>query len=177
MDDFRIDNFDAKVHQRATFDCGNPALNHFLRTLATQYERRLLGRTCVAVRLAEPRVVVGYHTLAAGTIAYKSLPSDVARKLPRHSIPAILLGRLAVDLSAQGKGLGTALLVDAAQRALEISGILGAFAMEVLADDERAAAYYARFGFRSLLDGPQHMYLPLTTAKDAIDRARSSRPS
>ncbi len=175
MDDFRIGRFDAKTHQRATFDCGKPALNDFLRLLVSQYEKRLLGRTYVAVRMAEPRVVVGYHTLAAGTIAYERLPHEVARKLPRHAAPAILLGRLAVDVTVQGEGLGTALIVDAAQRALEISGALGAFAIEVLADDDQAAAFYGKFGFHALSDSPRHMYLPLATVTGAIARVQSKQ--
>ncbi|MGO8746442.1 MAG: GNAT family N-acetyltransferase [Thermoguttaceae bacterium] len=158
MADIRIEPYQSARHQRAGFDCGKPALNEFLRTLVSQYERRRLGRTFVAVRPGEPDTVVGYYTLAAGSIAVQHLPREAAAKLPRHPAPAILLGRLAVDQRAQGQGLGRGLLVDALRRALELSASLEVFAVVVMAIDQGAAGFYAKYGFRQLLDAPLYMY-------------------
>ena len=76
----------ARDHDRGDFSCGRPALDVFIRTQAGQYEKRQLSRTYVAVRAGEKRVL-GYYTLAAGTVARDVLPADDARKLPRHPGP------------------------------------------------------------------------------------------
>jgi GNAT superfamily N-acetyltransferase len=163
--DWIIEPF-GKSHDRSAFTCGKPALDEFLRTRVSQYEKRRLGKTFVAVLQGEQRVR-GYYTLAAGAVAFEHLPTVASTKLPKHPIPVILLARLAVDLSAQGQGLGEKLLLDALQRALDLSDNLGAHAVEVDALDDSAIAFYVKYGFSPLLDNPRHLYLPLAT----IDRA------
>ena len=133
----------------------------------SQYEKRRLGRTSVAVRVSNANQVVGYYTLAASAVSFDNLPPDSARKLPRHPTPTILLARLAVDRRAQGEGLGRALLRDALRQALGISRTLGVFAVEVFAIDEQAVRFYEKFGFRPLLDDDRHMYLPMRTIEEA----------
>lgn len=83
----------------------------------------------------------------------------------------ILLARLAVDRVAQGQGLGAALLMDALRRALELSRSVGVFAVEVLAIDDEAAQFYAKYGFTPLLDDPRHMYLPIRAVEQAVSAA------
>jgi GNAT superfamily N-acetyltransferase len=156
------------MHDRSAFDCGKPPLNEFLQTKVTQYERRHLGRTFVALRETVPHLVSGYYTLAASAIALPDLPSEISAKLPRHPVPVILLARLAVDRGAQGKGLGRVLLVDALRRATELSASLGVFAVEVLAIDEEANGFYKRFGFESLLDRSLHLYMPMRAILEAF---------
>jgi GNAT superfamily N-acetyltransferase len=168
MAEIRIEPFQKGKHQRAGFDCGKSSLNEFLRTLVTQYERRRLGRTFVAVRASEPDSIVGFYTLAAGSVAFQHLPQEAARTLPRHPVPVVLLGRLAVDRRTQGQGLGRTLLVDALQRTFGLSTSLGVFAVVVLAIDEEAARFYARFGFTPLLDNPLHLYLPMGVVEEAF---------
>lgn len=163
-----IEPFDKAKHHRTAFCCGNPALDDFIRTLVAQYEKRRLGKTFVAVRPEEGRTVVGYYTLAAGAVAFANVPEDIAQRLPKHPVPVILLTRLAVDQSCQGQGLGVALLTDALRRSLELSKSLGVFAVEVLAIDEQARAFYAKYGFTALSDDPRHMYLPIRTIEEAI---------
>ncbi len=97
MAEISIEPFDRAKHQRASFRCGKPALDEFIRTLVTQYEKRRLGKTFVAVQTDDLATVVGYYTLASGAVACANLPPNVARKLPQHPIPVILLARLAVD--------------------------------------------------------------------------------
>jgi GNAT superfamily N-acetyltransferase len=171
----RIEPFDKAKHRRTGFHCGNPALDEFVRTLVTQYEKRRLGKTFVAVRAEETHGVVGYYTLAAGAVAFAHVPEDVARRLPKHPVPVILLARLAVGQSAQGQGLGATLLADALRRSLELSKSLGVFAVEVLAIDEQAAAFYSRYGFTPLLDNPRHMYLPIGTIEAAVSPSGQGR--
>jgi GNAT superfamily N-acetyltransferase len=161
MADWRIERLD-RSHARGEFCCGKAPLDDFLRSLVSQYEKRNLGRTYVAVKEAEKRVY-GYYTLASGAVSFANLPAKTARKLPRHPVPVVLLGRLAVDRDAQGQGLGAELLMDALRRCLELSGSLGIHAVEVLAIDDAAKGFYQKYGFVSLLDDARHLYLPIKT--------------
>jgi GNAT superfamily N-acetyltransferase len=157
----------AAAHGRGSFSCGQPSLDDFIRTKAGQYERKNVGRTFVAVGPGDPRVL-GYYTLALGAVEFAHLPAATAKKLPKHPVPVVLLGRLAVDRTEQGKGLGETLLFDALDRCLGIAEQAGAFAVEVMAIDDAAAAFYQRYGFRPLLDQPRHMFLPLATVRQGL---------
>src|SRR5438105_5045803 len=150
------------AHDRKDFSCGKPPLDQFLRTLVTQYEKRRLGRTTVATEAGQARVA-GYYTLAAGSIALDCLPIAERKKLPKHPVPTIHLGRLAVDVAFRGRGLGVTLLLHALRAALQLSEKLGAFAVEVWAIDDAARAFYAKYGFIALQDEAFHLYLPLKT--------------
>src|SRR5947199_9952309 len=101
MDDYVIEALDASKHERTEFSSGKAPLDEFLRTLVSQYEKRKLGTTFVAVRSGQGRVL-GYYTLAAGAIAFAKLPKPAAKKLPKHPVPPIRLVPPAVDRSAQG---------------------------------------------------------------------------
>lgn len=169
MDDIQVEPFDRDRHQRGAFCCGEPLLDEFLRTLVTQYDKRRLGKTFVAVRPGQ-MAVLGYYTLASSALAFAHLPSTAAKRLPKHPLPVVLLGRLAVDESLQGIGLGAALLMDALRRSLDLSKSLGVFAVEVVAIDDRAAAFYAKYGFMPLLDNPRHMYLPMATIEGVVTK-------
>ncbi|HEY1376534.1 MAG TPA: GNAT family N-acetyltransferase [Gemmataceae bacterium] len=166
MADWDIEHL-GDAHDRAAFDCGQPSLDDFIRTKAGQYERKNVGRTYVAVRRGTTRVV-GYYTLALGAVELAHVPPAAAKKLPKHPVPVILLGRLAVDRSEQGKGLGEHLLFDALARSLAIAEQAGAFAVEVLAIDDVAKAFYQRYGFRPLLDQPRHLFLPMATVRQGM---------
>ncbi len=87
MDEWLIEPLDSS-HQRGEFSCGKGPLDNFLRALVSQYEKRKLGRTYVAVRLREKRVY-GYYTLASGTVAFQNLPAVAAKKLPKHPVPVM----------------------------------------------------------------------------------------
>lgn len=150
------------THERGEFSCGNPPLDDFLRLRVSQYEKRRLGRTYVAVFPGETNVA-GYYTLSAGAIPFANLPSDAAKRLPKHPVPVILLARLAVDQKARGQGLGKALLQDALRHCLEISEQLGLYAVEVLAIDAEAKGFYSKYGFVPLADNDLHLFLPIKT--------------
>lgn len=153
-----------RSRELAGFACGTPPLDEFIRRFVGQYEKRDLGRTYVAVRPGDHRVV-GYYILASSGIRFQALPQEAARKLPRHPVPTILIARLAVDENAQGRGLGADLLIDALARCLSLADPLGVHAVEVDAIDARAAGFYAKHGFVALFDDEQHLYLPIATIR------------
>jgi len=164
MDDLRIERFDREKHQRDEFRSGKPSLDDFLHARVSQYEKRKLGKTYVAVCTGATRVL-GYYTISSSSLQFAHLPEKVAKKLPKHPVPAILLARLAVDQSIHGQGLGSDLLLDALHRIADISTNLGVFAVEVDAIDQDALAFYQRFGFQSLLDDELHLFMQIETVE------------
>ncbi|MDN7465940.1 GNAT family N-acetyltransferase [Burkholderia gladioli] len=149
------------AHDRTRFDCGTPALDRYLRETATQDVRR---RVAACFVMLDRDAVVGYYTLSAASIALADLPLEISRKLPRYpAIPAVRMGRLAVDARYRGRGLGAALLVNALRRAA--GSEIPAVAMTVDAKDAGAAAFYRHFGFQSLTHDPLALFLPLATVK------------
>ncbi len=149
------------AHDRSRFACGTPALDRYLLERVTQDIRR---RVAACFVMLDGDIVAGYYTLSAASIALEELPHEVARKLPRYpSIPAVRMGRLAVDLKYRGKGLGAALLVNALQRAAKSE--IPAVALTVDAKDETAAAFYRHFGFMQLTNDPLALFLPLAAVK------------
>src|SRR5690606_23631480 len=107
-----VDSFDRSRHERTHFDCGVPMLNDWLLTKVSQFEKKDLARTYVLVRNGDV-AVKGYYALSNHTVIYDALPEEQAKGLPRIDVPVVLIGRLAVDLSTQGQGMGEFLLIDA----------------------------------------------------------------
>jgi GNAT superfamily N-acetyltransferase len=166
VNEWSVERLD-RSHLREEFCCGKELLDRFLRLLVGQYERRSLGRTFVAVRPGEKRVL-GYYTLASGAVSFQHLPKGAAKKLPGHPVPVVLLARLAIDQTVQGLGLGKLLLTDALWHCLDLSRNLGIHAVEVLAIDEDARRFYEGFGFVSLVDDDRHLYLPIKTIEHGL---------
>lgn len=171
MAEWRIEPLRAS-HERGEFCCGKAPLDDFLRLRASQYEKRRLGRTYVALFPGATRVA-GYYTYAAGAVAVANLPPETAKRLPKHPVPVILLGRLAVDQKARGQGLVKALLRNALRRSLELSEQVGLLAVEVLAIDGDAKEFYTRYGFVPLADNDMHLFLPIRTIKEGTPEGRS----
>lgn len=153
-----------KHHDRTQFDCGQPLLNRWLQQQASQFEKRDLARTYVAHRDNES-AVLGYYALANHRVSFEALPEDEAKGLPRIDIPVILLGRLAVDRSTQGQGLGAILLIDALRRVSHIADQVGIRAVEVDAINESARQFYLKFGFVALRDDPMHLFLSMQVVR------------
>jgi GNAT superfamily N-acetyltransferase len=160
----------AKSHDRASFDCGEPALNEFLRRHARQSHQRGGAKTFVAVEDASPSKILGFFSLAPASLSFERTPAVVKRGLARHDVPVFLLARLAVVRSAQGAGLGGQLLVAAGRRCLRAAEQVGGVALLIDAKDHPAAEWYARFGAIPLLDAPLSLLLPLQTIRTALDR-------
>jgi GNAT superfamily N-acetyltransferase len=149
----------ASQHDRAAFDCGVPALNDYLQRLARQQQSKGVSQTHVIVEEQQPSAIVGFFSLAATKCNTSELPPELARKLPRD-VPALLLGRLAVDVRHQGKGLGDALVVSAVQRAALVAKEAGIVGLFVDAKDDRAAAFYRRHGFKPTPSDTLRLFLP-----------------
>ena len=149
-----------RSHERDGFDCGVPPLDEWLQRLAGQYERRDLARTYVAVEKGQ-RKVLGYYAVSTHQVNFEALPEDQAKGLPTIDIPVVLLGRLAVDRSVQGQGLGEYLLIDALRRTVYVSEHIGIRAVEVDALGDAARRFYLKHGFVPLRDDPQHLFLSM----------------
>ena len=150
-------------HDRAAFACGVEALDRYLHQQAGQDMRRRLAAVFVLDDALE-NTIAGYYTLSATAILATGLPPDVTRKLPRYPhLPAVLLGRLAVDSRYRGRGFGEILLVDALRRALASSAEIAAMAVIVDAKDDDARRFYERYGFRRLLADEYRLFLPMAT--------------
>jgi len=150
-----------RLHDRASFDCGVSALNEYLQRYARQNHESGGAKTFVAVAPPATTLVLGYYTISPGAIAFARTPPTITKKLGRYEVPVFRLGRLAVSLSVQGRGLGGDLLFAAGERALAVAQEVGGVALAIDAKDERAAAWYERFGALRLLDDPLKLVLPL----------------
>jgi GNAT superfamily N-acetyltransferase len=144
------------AHDRGSFDCGEQTLNEYLRRYAGQHDRKGLGRTYVAVERGGS-AVKGYYTILSGAVSFEIVPEN----LPRHPVPVLLLGHLAVDRTAQGHGVGAMLLIHALKRAVDVSEQLGVHAVAVDALNDSARAFYLKYGFSELLDDPLHLFLSI----------------
>jgi GNAT superfamily N-acetyltransferase len=160
-----IEPFDRLRHERSGFDCGIPILNDWLTTKVSQFEKKDLARTYVLIETGS-NLVKGYYALSNHTVIYESLPADQAKGLPQIDMPVVLIGRLAIDRSVQGKGLGEFLLIDALRRAEYLAKKIGIRAVEVDAINEAAARFYERYGFIVLMDDPHHLFLPMSVIRN-----------
>jgi ribosomal protein S18 acetylase RimI-like enzyme len=153
-------------HERSLFRCGEHALDRYFQAQATQDIRRRVANCFVAVETVTGHIAA-YYTISAASIPLVDLPPDEAKRLPRYpTVPAVRIGRLAVDRRFQGHGLGAALLADAAARTLKADA--AAFTLLVDAKNNQAVAFYHRFGFRILSSQPRTLFLPLATAQKVL---------
>ncbi|HLC17143.1 MAG TPA: GNAT family N-acetyltransferase [Thermodesulfovibrionia bacterium] len=153
-----------KSFDRDSFDCGSVELNNFLKTKARQNQSAGANRTFVAVASGDnDKKVLGYYSLSMGEIELSSLPPDHLKKLPRHPVPVARMGRLAVDASTQGQGLGKLLLVHAMKQVQAASKHIGVYALLVDSKDDSAKNFYLKYGFTSLVDDSMTLFLPLAS--------------
>lgn len=155
----------AREHDTALFDCGVEPLNTYLRQYALLNHQNRASRTYVSMR--EDRIV-GYYTLASGSVSRDEAPPRVAQGLGKYPVPVTLLARLAVDVSEKGKGLGRALLKDAVLRAYQASDLVGSRAIVTHAKDEAAKAFYRRFQFAPSPLNEFHLYLLMKDVRAAF---------
>ena len=144
----------------AGFQCGCEPLDDYIRHYASQDVRRNIARVFVATAENDPQQLSGFFTLSAGSVSCSSLPTSLARKLPRYPVPVALIGRLAVDKKLQGKGLGSILLADACQKVAQASAVLAVAGIIVDAKDDEAISFYEHFGFIPLWGQTDRMLLP-----------------
>lgn len=150
-----------RTHDRPGFYCGLEMLDHYLQRQARQDIKRHVSRVFIAAEADCPKKVVGYYTLSSLSIELNQLPEEMSRKLPKHPIPAALIGRLAVDQSAQRKGVGKMLLADAVKRVLAVSDEIAIYAIVVDAINRDAQKFYESFGFTRLSNDSHRMFLAI----------------
>jgi len=137
----------AAHHDRQAFFCGTRSLDTYLHKQAGQDARRGVSSVFVASPKHALECVAGYYTLSGLSLEFDGFPPEFAKKLPKHPLPAALLGRLAVAQSFQGMELGKSLLLNALRRTQRVSGHIGLLALVVDAIDNKAATFYQKFGF------------------------------
>jgi len=164
---FRFEPLSA-AHDRTLFRCGEEALDRYFQTRATQDIRRHVANCFVAIEAATG-AIAAYYTLSAASIPVVDLPPEETKRLPRYpTLPAVRIGRLAVDQRFQRRGLGAALLLNAAHRSLQAH--VAAFTLLVDAKNDSAVAFYRRHGFRCLPSQPRTLFLPLATLEKIFRR-------
>lgn len=163
MSSFDFQSLD-KSFDRSSFDCGEDQLNNFLKAKARQNQSLNFNKTFVAIQTGDKaKRVLGFYSLSMGEIELTSLPENLSKKLPKHPVPVARMGRLAVDNSTKGQGLGKFLLVDAMKRVQSASELVGVYALLVDAKDNNAKSFYKKYGFIELADEPMALFLPLTS--------------
>jgi len=160
-----------KKHDREGFDCGEEALNEFLRRYARKSHDWGGAKTFLAIDDADKKTILGFYSLSPASMDYARTPEIIRRRLARHDVPGFRLARLAVDLRAQGRGLGGQLLLAASRRCLLASAEVGGVVLVIDANDERVAGWYARYGAVPLMDAPLTLLLPLATIGAALKKA------
>lgn len=155
----------APTDQVDAFDCGQPALNQFLQRYALVNQKANSAQTYVCC-LGE--TVVGFYSLAVGSVEPPSAPARVMKGLARHQVPVMVLARLAVDAEQQRKGIGQALLKDALLRTAQAAEIAGIRCLLVHAKDESAKRWYEAWEFEPSTTDPYHLFLMLKDLRSAI---------
>lgn len=174
----------AAYHERTAFSCGESSLDDYIKTRVSQDLKRQLARCFVLVSEAGAAGVLGYYTLSAHVIDLAELDEASRKKLRAYSVlPAILVGRLAVDSRLQGARLGWLLMMHALRMCLEISFQMGSMSVVVDALHAKAAGFYTDLGFVPIGDAPLRLHMPMTTvaalfpSQTAALRVKWGKPS
>lgn len=158
-----------KKHNLKNFDCGKELLNSYLKNQAGQDVKRKLS-ACFVLNDVETNIVKGYYTLSNNSIPLVNFSERIQKRLPKShiSIPATLLGRLAIDLKYQGIGIGRILLIDALKRSYGISKEIGSFGVIVDPIDKDAERFYEKYDFIKLPDS-RKMFIATQTLKELFE--------
>ena len=155
----------SSVHPVKEFDCGVEVLNQFLSRYALKNQKKDSSQTWVACSEGD---IVGYYTLVVGGVDYIDSPDILRKGLPRHSVPVMILARLAVSKKYQGKRIGQGMLLDVLRRTINAAELAGIRAILVHAKDEDAATFYKHFGFEPFPENPLTLYLLLKDIRAMI---------
>lgn len=159
------------AHETANFDCGVPALDEWLRRYALGGQAAGASQVYVGIR---DSTVLGFYALAAGSVEPAGASRRVAAGLGRYPVPVVVLTRLAVVQSEQGRGIGAALLKDSLFRVAAAADIIGVRALLVHAKDESARRFYERFDFELSPTNPLHLFLLIKDLRRALRRGEAS---
>ena len=163
-----VELLDSKKHNRSCFSCSNESLDNYIRNQASQDLKKKIAT--VFVLIDSPNTdVIAYYTLSSYTIDIDNLDEAFAKGIPRYPLlPATLLGRLAVDNTFQGQGMGKVVLIDAFKRALDATAQVASLAVVVEAIDENAVRFYQKYGFRQFKQYPLKLYLPIKSIASVL---------
>jgi GNAT superfamily N-acetyltransferase len=153
----------AKSHDRQSFDCGEEAMNEFLRRFARQSHEQNASKTFCSIDAAAAGKILGFYTITSSAVARAAAPAAMTKGLAQHEVSGFTLARLATDLSVAGQGLGGQLLAAAALRCLRIAGEVGGVLLIIDANNDRATRWYASYGAEPLVDAPLTLVMPLAT--------------
>jgi GNAT superfamily N-acetyltransferase len=153
------------------FDCGDEALNEFLRRHARKSHDLGGAKTFLAIDNADDKTILGFYSLSPASVDYARTPDIIRSKLARHDVPGFRLARLAVDRRWQGLGIGGQLLLAAGRRCLLAAAEVGGVVLVIDAKNETVAGWYASYGALPLLDAPLSLLLPLATIEAALRKA------
>ena len=154
-----------KLHLRDEFSCEHESLTNYITRYAGQDSKKDLARCFVLVD--EHNRVKGYYTLSTASIHRSEIPEKYKSKIPDgYSIPAVLIGRLARDLSMKGPGCGQALMINAFIRIADLTQNIGAMAVIVDPIDEIAVSFYSKYGFEKLDSGK--MFIPMSMVRKLV---------
>jgi GNAT superfamily N-acetyltransferase len=167
----RFVELDKKRHDRTSFDCGIEELNSFIRRSAARHRQAGISKTMVLPARSpkgEKAGICAFYTLSHTQIERKTLPPDLAKKLPRYPVPVLLIAQLAVHQATQGQGLGKVTLIRALRHCLAINAHLPSYSIVVYALDEGVAGFYQQYGFQALDRVNEHirLYLPMKSVSD-----------
>ena len=157
-----------KHHDRAAFDCGEPALNEFLQRYARKSHELGGAKTFLAIDEADRKTILGYYSVSPAAAEYARTPELVRRGLARHEVPCFRLARLAVDRRVQKQRLGGQLLLAAGRRCLAAAAEVGGVALLVDAKNDAVARWYECYGAVPLEDSTLTLLLPLATIAAAL---------
>lgn len=163
----------APHHDFSRFACGEDDLDRYIRERAAEDEKRRAAAAYVLVDLADPTRGIGYYTLSMFAFRRAAATKAEQRPLPRYAeIPAVLVGRLALDRTYGGRGLGGDLLDEARERALAAAEPVSAAVIVVHALHDSAARFYEHYGFVRFNDEPLHLYYPLASVAAGLAMPR-----
>ena len=165
----KFEILNSKKHNRSDFDCGIHILNLYLQKFANQDQKRSLSKIYV---LADDKKIIGYYTVSAHSVSKDAMPNDISSG-NYNDLPFLLLGRLAVDKSYQGKGYGEALIYHACKVTMNAAEQVGIFGMIVEAKNDEVVEFYKKLGFKQLNQTKNRLVLPTAAITKIIEQCES----
>ena len=147
-------------HQRKSFNCGQDDLNKFIKQYASQHQKSGTSKSYVAVDHED--TVTGFYCLSSTSIGFELIDPKLTKRLPRYPLACVVIGRFAVDQSVQGQGIGKLLLAHALRQVSKVAQIIGVNFVVIHAKDQKAKAFYQRFGFIALTTHPLTLIFPVS---------------
>lgn len=161
----------SKSHNRVEFDCGDDALNEFIRQHARRSHEKGGSKTFCAISNSTSDQILGFYSLSPASIEFSKAPEIIKRGLAKYDVPLFRLGRLAVDKRLQGQGLGGQLLVSAGKRCLLAAQSVGGVGLLIDAKNNGVKSWYETYGAIGLADDELSLILPMATISEVLKQA------